>query len=331
MEQTTYDVTALGELLVDFVQDGESGRKGTWFRMHAGGAPANVAAAVARLGGTSAFVGCVGDDFFGTELRDMLAGRGVDTTGLQVTGECGTTLAFVRISGDGERSFRFYRDPGADTRLRWDERIARLVRRCRVFHFGSLSLTHEPSRSTTFRAVRAARESRSVVSFDPNWRPVLWNDHGEARSLFLAAMELADVVKVSEEELDFLTGSEGDVETRARELQSRSGVPLLLVTLGKRGCHYRYGALGGEVAAFPARTVDTTGAGDAFLGAFLYQLTLRNAERPACGLPDGLEEGELLEMLRFACAAAALSTERSGAMDALPEIHEVLGLMRGNN
>lgn len=330
MHRITHDVVALGELLIDFVQERDPKREGKTFRLHAGGAPANVAAAVARLGGASAFVGCVGDDSFGHELRDILAGYEVDTTGIQCTRDCKTTLAFVQVAEDGERSFQFYRQPGADTMLEWNETIGELIRHSRVFHFGSLSLTDEPARSATVRAVRTAADSSCLVTFDPNWRPMLWKDPDEARALILRMMELADVVKVSEEELHFLIGDGGDpesgnVERKAEELQERCGIPLLLVTRGRNGCHYRFGASSGDVPAFSVRAVDTTGAGDSFMGAFLYQLTL--LLKP--GEPmNRLQEEQLQQMLRFACAAAAFCTTRSGAMDALPALPDVLELFR---
>ena len=321
MNRKKHDVVALGELLIDFVQERDPMRQGKSFRLHAGGAPANVAAAVSRLGGTSAFVGCVGDDPFGHELRDILAGYQVDTTGMQFTRVCKTTLAFVQVAEDGERSFQFYRQPGADTMLEWNETIGELIRQSRVFHFGSLSLTDEPARSATVRSVRTAADSSCLVTFDPNWRPMLWKDPDEARGMILRMMELADVVKVSEEELHFLIGEGGDLERKAEKLQEICGIPLLLVTRGKDGCHYRFGASSGNVPAFPVRAVDTTGAGDSFMGAFLYQLTLLLEP----GEPmNRLQAEQLQQMLRFACAAAAFCTTRSGAMDALPALPDVL-------
>lgn len=319
MGQMQYDVTALGELLIDFTQDKHSGSQEKRFVQHAGGAPANVAAAVSRLGGTAAFIGCVGEDLFGIELQEVLKRFGMDTGGLQITKESGTTLAFVQIDEDGERSFQFYRHPGADTRLQWKDSIAERIKESKVFHFGSLSLTDEPARSTTIQAVRLAAERRRVVSFDPNLRPILWKDLDEARTVITQMLTMADVVKVSEEELIFLSDGSGSLETKAKELQERYDIPLLLVTRGKDGCHYRFGSRSGDVPSIPVRAVDTTGAGDAFVGGFLYELTRRKSE----DVMSDLGEEQLRRMLRFACAVAAWNTTRSGAMEGMPKLHEV--------
>ncbi len=320
-----FDVTALGEILIDFTESGVSGSGGALYERNAGGAPANVAAAVARLGGKAAFVGKVGADPFGGFLKDTLLSLGVDVSGLRVSPDAHTTLAFVSLGPRGERSFSFCRNPGADTGLRADELEPRAVGSTRVLHVGSLSLTHEPSRGATFAAIERARSSGALVSYDPNWRPSLWADRAAACELMKRVVPLADIVKVSEEELDLLYGiapkTEADLERGARAILA-SGPRLALVTLGDQGTFWSTASSGGLVSAFASDAVDTTGAGDAFVGALLWRLT--RLDRSAD--PFDRDADSIAADVRFANAAAAVCVRRRGAIPALPSFHEAMGV-----
>lgn len=315
----TYDVLALGELLIDFTPAGYSANGNQLFEANPGGAPANVLACLAKLGRKTALIGKVGDDEFGRLLRKVLEEKRIGSQGLVLDPEFHTTLAFVHLREDGERSFSFYRDPGADTQLSSAE-LAECLFDAAVFHFGSLSLTREPARSATLAAVQLAREKGMLVSYDPNLRPLLWPSLEEARQQILAALGQADIVKISREELDFLTGS-GDLEGASEDLVRRFGLRLLLVTLGQEGCFYRRGLHSAHVPGFQVRAVDTTGAGDGFLGGFLHQVLRR--EKP-------LEEWtsqELETSIRFANAVGALVVTRRGGIPAMPTLAEVQALL----
>jgi fructokinase len=317
------DVTALGEILIDFTESGVSDSGGALYERNAGGAPANVAAAVARLGGKAAFVGKVGPDSFGTFLKDTLLSLGVDASGMRVSSGAHTTLAFVSIGLRGERSFSFCRSPGADTELRADELDSRPVESTRVLHVGSLSLTREPSRGATFAAIDRARASGALVSYDPNWRPALWDDREAARETMRRVVPLADIVKVSEEELELLYGiapnAEDDLERGARAILE-SGPRLALVTLGDQGTFWSTASSAGLVSAFASDAVDTTGAGDAFVGALLWRLTRLD---PSVD-PFARDAASIAADVRFANAAAAVCVRRRGAIPALPSFHEAM-------
>lgn len=296
-----YDVVALGELLIDFTPAGKSENGNPLFECNPGGAPANVLACLAQLGKKTAFVGKVGDDEFGRFLREVLVARGIATQGLILDAEESTTLAFVHLHADGDRAFSFYRKPGADTRLRPEE-VDRSQLDAAIFHFGSLSLTHEPARSATLTALRWAKEKGMLISYDPNLRPPLWPSLEEAKRQILAVMDQADIVKISHEELEFLMGS-GDLAGASAQLCREFGLTLLLVTLGKDGCYFRAGELAGLVPGFKVQAVDTTGAGDAFHGAF------------AAALASGQD---WLDILRYASAVGALCCTKAGARPGIP-------------
>lgn len=316
-----YDVTALGELLIDFTPAGVNDQGCLLFARNAGGAPANVLAANARLGGRTAFIGKVGDDPMGGFLRKTLEDLGIDTRGLAASPDVNTTLAFVELGEGGERTFGFFRKPGADTCLTFEEVDLSLVREAAIFHFGSLSLTHEPARSATLRTAAKARAWGKIVSFDPNWRPPLWESAEAAVEQMMAGLAYADIVKVSEEEMALLTGQE-DLETGSR-LLAKDGAALILISLGERGCFYRRGQDTGHVPAYRVEAVDTTGAGDAFLGAVhhgLRQSTLSDLR--SMPLP------ELQRLLRTANAAGALTTTRKGGIPALPTRAEIEDLQQ---
>ena len=228
-----FDIVALGESLIDFTPSGENSQGMALFARNPGGAPANVLAMAAKLGGKTAFIGKVGDDAFGAFLKKTMEDAGVDVRGLRMTREYPTTLAFVQLTPEGDRSFTFYRKPGADVMLAPAEVDRALLRDCRIFHFGSVSLTDEPCRTATLEAAREAKAAGAMISYDPNYRPFLWDSAERAREALLAALPLADIVKVSEEEMELLTG-EVQLAAGADALASR-GAALVLVTLGPRG------------------------------------------------------------------------------------------------
>lgn len=314
-----YDVVALGELLIDFTPEGKSNNGNVLFERNPGGAPANVLACLAKLGKRTSFIGKVGEDEFGRFLRQVLIHKGIAIEGLVMDPEVKTTLAFVHLQADGERSFSFYRNPGADTRLKPEEINAAMFD-TRIFHFGSLSLTHEPARSATIAALQFAQDKKLLISYDPNLRPHLWSNLDEAKTQILAVMDQADIVKISGEELEFLTGSK-DIEQGSARLCQEYGLRMLLVTLGQEGCYYRLGGLSGQVPGFRVHTIDATGAGDAFLGGMLFQILQR---------PKEIHQWTAEEMdasVKFANATGALVTTRKGAIPAMPNLHEIEQLL----
>lgn len=314
-----FDVVALGELLIDFTPAGISEGGNVLFEQNPGGAPANVVACLAKLGRRTGFIGKVGDDDFGRFLRQVLIDRGISAKGLLLDAEEQTTLAFVHLQSDGERSFSFYRQPGADTMLRPEE-IAQEMLDTRIFHFGSLSLTAEPARSATKAALRLARDKNTLISYDPNLRPLLWQSLDEARGEMLDVMHMADLVKISLEELEFLTGST-DLEGASQRLQQNYDLKMLLVTMGKEGCYYRLGDLCGHMPGFKVRSIDATGAGDAFLGAMLFQILRLDKD-----LTEWTAE-DLIRSAQFSNATGALVTTRKGAIPAMPSLDEVEQLL----
>ncbi|TLS49023.1 carbohydrate kinase [Paenibacillus antri] len=313
-----YDVVALGELLIDFTPYGAA--EEACFQKNAGGAPANVLAALAKLGKRTGFIGKVGRDRFGEYLAGVLERHGVSSRGVAFSETEHTTLAFVELDEHGERSFVFYRKPGADMTLREDEIEFDMIANANIVHFGSISMTHEPSRSATLKAIRFARSGGALVSFDPNLRPPLWPSLDAARAAMLEAMRLADVVKVSEEELAFLTGT-ADPESGSSLLYEMFSSALIFVTRGASGCFFRAGDRRGFVPSYPVKPVDTTGAGDAFLGGALFGLL--EAESPI----GELSADRLRRIAAFGNAAGALATTRRGGIPAMPSHAEVIGLM----
>lgn len=308
------DITAVGEILIDLTQSGLTEQGIPRFDANPGGAPANLAVAASRLGARTAFVGRVGRDSYGDFLRRTLEENRVDVTGLSVDPTQHTTLAIVSLDEKGERSFSFYRDPSADVNLRFEDVPAELLGNTRILHFGSVSLTAEPSRSATLRAARTAKEKGALVSYDPNYRASLWPDEDTAIERMLQPLELADILKVSDEELPLLTGTE-ELESGSAALAAK-GARLVLVTLGADGVFYRFGALTGRVPGIRVKVGDTNGAGDTFFGAALSQLV-------KCESLDALTAEELERILRFANRAAAITTSRHGAIPAMPTLEEL--------
>ncbi|AST58286.1 carbohydrate kinase family protein [Thermoanaerobacterium thermosaccharolyticum] len=310
-----YDVVALGELLIDFTPAGFSDNGHTLFEMNPGGAPANVLSAVTKLGGNGAFIGKVGSDQFGYFLNEVLKKNKINTDGLKFTKKANTTLAFVHLNYKGDRSFTFYRNPGADTMLEEEDIKLDLIENGKIFHFGSLSMTDEPSKSATLKAIEYAKQNKKIISYDPNLRLHLWKNEIIAKKRMILGLQYADIVKLSEEELQFLT-EESNLEYGSKMLLDM-GIKLVLVTLGANGCYYRHILSSGHVPAYHVNVVDTTGAGDAFLGAILYNIS---------NLDYNLEKIKTLEIRKiidFANAAGGLCTTKRGAIPAMPTLEEV--------
>lgn len=315
------DVIALGELLIDFTPYGFSDNGNPIFERNPGGAPANVLATLARLGARTAFIGKVGNDQFGMALRDCLMDNRIDVTGLKVSDSVNTTLAFVHLNSDGDRTFSFYRNPGADMMLEPGDIPTDLISRAGILHFGSLSLTDEPARSATLMALETAISNNVVISYDPNLRPPLWRSLADAEREIKRGLEYADILKISEEELEFIT-KEKDHETGSKIL-SDMGITLIFVTLGPKGTFFRHGLTTGKLHTYDVKVVDTTGAGDAFMGGILYKL--RGKSREAL---MRLDRSEIEQMVDFANAVGALTTQKKGAIPAVPSMEEVLHCIR---
>ncbi len=313
------DVTSVGEISVDMIQTGISDQGLATFAACPGGAPANVAAAAAKLGASSAFLGKVGQDVFGDMLIRTLQDCGVSTKAVRRGGRP-TTMACMSGTPGGGYSLSVSR--GADQDYSVDDVDEAALRDTRILHFGSVSLTAGPSRSATIFAAREARAGGAVISFSPNYRPVLWPEAASALQWMLIPLPLADIIRVTEEELRLLTGTE-DLERGSAELQDR-GISLVLVTLGSEGVFYRWQSAAGTVPGVPVTVADTIAAGDTFTGAVLSRL----ARRPEGPLTD-LGTEELEEILSFGCLAAALSCTRSGGIPAMPTLEEVSACRAG--
>lgn len=315
-----FDVVALGELLIDFTPAGVSDQGAALLARNAGGAPANVLAMLAILGKRTAFIGKVGQDSFGRFLKASLESSAIDTSGLIVSEDFPTTLAFVSLDEKGDRSFDFYRNGSADIMLRRSEVPEELLKNCRLFHFGSVSMTAEPARDATLYAAQRAREFGKLVSYDPNFRPALWSDRDEAKRVMRSGLMYADVVKVSDDEVELLTGC-SDFLSGAKALVDR-GAKLSFVTAGEQGTWYA-SSFGGEghIPSVRVRTVDTTGAGDTFLGALLSGLL-------DCGkVLECLSDEELQNIIRFANVAGALCTTGRGAIASMPKKEQILNYL----
>ncbi len=323
------EAITLGELLVDFVsveKDVSLAQLPT-FAGAAGGAPANVAVGLARLGVSAGFVGKVGDDPFGEFLRRTLAEAGVDTQFLRRAPGARTTLAFVATRSDGQKDICFYRNPGADILLTAEEVNHDYLRSARLFHFGSVSLSRSPAREATLHAAGLAREAGLLISYDPNWRPSLWEDEREAKGRIWEAMPLANVVHCSEEEWEFITGS-ADLQGGARRIL-QAGPALVVVTKGERGCYYDNGTSRGEVPAFPVEVLDPLGAGDAFVAAMLSRLI--RGPSPEKLLTGKVGEDQLREIMVYANAAGAIACTRRGVIPSLPTAADLDSFVSARN
>lgn len=310
-----YDVTALGELLIDFTENGKSSQGNPLFEANPGGAPCNVLAMLAKLGHKTAFIGKVGNDFFGEQLRTAIKEAGIDDTGLCTDEKIHTTLAMVHTYPDGDRDFSFYRNPGADMMLNKAEIREDILKDTKIFHFGTLSMTHEGVREATKAAIHIAEEAGAVISFDPNLRPPLWESLDEAREQVLYGLGHCQILKISDNEIQWLTGEE-DYTAGVNWILERYQIPLILVSMGKEGSRAYYNEMMVEVKPFlQENTIETTGAGDTFCGCILHYVCEHGI--------NGLKEENLAEMLTFANAAASIITTRKGALRVMPEEKEI--------
>ena len=321
MDNKQFDVVALGELLVDFTQNGVSGQGNLLFEANPGGAPANVLAMLRKLGKRCAFIGKVGKDSFGDMLAKTVEEAGIDIRGLRRDADIPTTLAVVHTFPNGDRDFSFYRKPGADILLRPDELDEGLLGSCRIFHFGTLSLTDEPCKAATVRAYELAKAAGALISFDPNLRPPLWPDEATAKAAIEWGLARCDILKISDNEIEFMTG-ETDFDKGAAILKERfPQIRLLNVTAGGDGSFSYYGDKRVFVPACKlGGVIETTGAGDTFCASVL-NFVLEH------GL-DELTEQDMTAMLRFANTAAYIVTTKKGAIRSMPEREQVEELLK---
>lgn len=319
LRQEKYLITALGELLIDFTESGVSNAGMKLFEQNPGGAVANVLAAMARLGERTAFIGKVGNDIHGRFLKETLDNVGIDTTGLVMSKDFFTTLAFVALSANGERTFSFARKPGADTQLKAEEVNESILESSVIFHVGSLSLTDEPARSATHHAVKTAKARGAVISYDPNYRASLWSNEAIAKERMRELLSYVDIMKLSDEETELLT-DEAEPELAAKRLNDR-GIPCVVVTLGKRGALVSVGGSSMIVPGYRNPAVDTTGAGDAFWGGFLHRMVTLNKR------PEQLSIQLAADCADWGNAVATCCVQKRGAIPAMPTLYEVKALM----
>ena len=321
--EKTIDVVALGELLIDMTNNGVSAQGNSMFEANPGGAPCNVLAMLKRFGHSVGFIGKVGDDMFGRKLKGTLEEVGIMTDNLKMDKDVHTTLAFVETFPDGDRDFSFYRNPGADMMLRKDEIDPKTIANTKIFHFGTLSMTHEMPREATLFALEEAKKNGAVITFDPNLREPLWNSLDEAKEQILKGMEYCDYLKISANEIQWLTGEE-DFTAGVHKIREKFNIPLITVSMGKDGSRAYYKPEGKdevivEVAPFLSdETIETTGAGDTFCGTVIHYLLQYGV--------DNLDEAKLKEMLTTANAAASLITRVKGALRVMPQLDDVKAL-----
>jgi len=310
------EVVCLGELLVDMIGDADASLgQSSAFQKAPGGAPANVAVGLARLGREAAFVGQVGDDPFGRWLHATLAAENVDVSHLLFSQVARTTMAFVATRSDGEKDICFYRNPGADALLSSADLRPQLLEGVRIFHCGSVSLSQSPCREAQMRVAQMCVERGVLVSFDPNWRPSLWDDAAEARDLIWQMIPLSDVVKIAAEEWEFITGTNG-LEDGATKIRA-AGPRLVIVTRGAQGAYFNCATASGEVPGNAADSVDSLGAGDAFVAGLLAKILERDS------LADLLNDVDLRRIVEFANACGAFATQTRGAIPGLPKQQEI--------
>ena len=307
------DVVALGELLIDFATVGADADGYPTMAAHPGGAPANFLAALTKFGASTALIGKVGSDTFGKLLLNTLKSAGIETKGMVVTDDVFTTLAFVTFDDHGDRDFAFSRKPGADTCLNFEEIDLSLIDEAKIFHFGTLSLTHEPARTATQKCVAYAKAAGKLITYDPNLRKPLWSDLEEAKAQLLWGLSQADVVKISDEEVVFLFGLKP--EEGAAHILENFGVKLVFVTCGADGCFFKNTNAEGHVPSLSGiHVIDTTGAGDIFGGSAVWKLLQTEKS------PEALTETDLRDIISFACTAAGLSTTKSGGISSVPSL-----------
>ena len=315
-----YDVIALGELLIDMTDNGLSEQGNTLFEANPGGAPCNVLAMLRKLNHKVGFIGKVGDDIFGHKLKAVLNDVGINTDNLLIDKDCRTTLAFVETHADGDRSFSFYRNPGADMMLRKEDINEKLLEQTKIFHFGTLSMTHEDARQATMYAVETAKKNGAIISFDPNIREMLWESLETAKEQVHYGLKMCDILKISDNEIQWLTG-EQDFTAGVKKIRAEYDIPLILVSMGKDGSRAYYLEEGAseifveEKAVLQKNTIETTGAGDTFMGCILHYILQKGLK--------GLKQADLSEMLQFANAAASIITTRKGALRVMPNLQEI--------
>lgn len=315
----TIDVISMGELLVDFTMNGKSDQGNSVFEACPGGAPCNVLAMLSRLGKKTSFLGKVGNDMFGNMLKDTLIDAGIDTSNLYMDNSTNTTLAFVTTLDDGDREFSFYRNPGADMMLTEDEVNEEYLKNAEIFHFGTLSMTHEGVKKATKKALDIAKENNLLISFDPNLRPLLWDSLDNAKDQMRYGFKYCDILKISDNEIQFVTGID-DYDEGIQSLIDEFHIPLVLLTCGKDGSRAYYKGKKVEQPGFTVKTIETTGAGDTFMGVSLAYILDHGIKN--------LSEDNLKEMLEYANAAAAIVTTRKGAIRSMPDIGEIEALRK---
>lgn len=315
-----FQIAALGELLIDFTESGVSTNGMKLFERNPGGAVANVLAAATRLGDATAFIGKVGNDMHGQFLIETLSAAGIDVEGLVQTNEAFTTLAFVALSENGERTFSFARNPGADTQLQIKDIHESILSSCCVFHFGSLSLTDEPARSATRHAVSRAKLAGATISYDPNYRASLWKNQKTAMQRMRELLPYVDIMKISDEETFLLTDWK-DPAAAAAFLNDR-GIPCVVVTLGKQGALVSVRGQSSVISGYSLPAIDTTGAGDAFWGGYLHRMLALGKRANELTLPDAED------CANWGNAVATLCVQKRGAIPAMPSMDDVLVLMR---
>lgn len=311
-----FDVTALGELLIDFTPYGDGGLTPPVFQSNPGGAPANMLNSVVKHGGKCSFIGKVGNDDFGHFLKDTLIESNICCENLLFDDYTRTTLAFVNLDKNGNRSFNFFRNPGADIMLKKEEIDESQISNSKIFHFGSLSLTDEPVRSATRYALEIAKENKVKISYDPNLRLDLWKSKDEAKNIITEYIYYADILKISEEEFDFLLGHD-DFMKGSLEMYEKYNISYIFITLGEKGAFFRNKNTTGIVSTYDVEVIDTTGAGDAFTGSILKSL---------CDLSDSefenLSNDELIDIVKLANASGALTATKKGGIPAIPNLKE---------
>lgn len=315
-----FDIIALGELLIDFTAHGFSENGSYLFEQNPGGAPANVLVSLSKLGKSTALLGMVGTDQFGSFLKNVLNENNVNTQGLKFSETVNTTLAFVHLKEDGDRVFSFYRNPGADMMLTIEDLNFKMIKSSKIFHFGSLSLTNEPSRSATLAAVTYAKENGLIISYDPNLRPLLWSSLDTAKQQIISCLKYADILKISEEEFYFITEIKNlDIGT---DLLYNQGISIILITLGEEGCYYRYKGGSGRVKGYKVNSIDTTGAGDGFLGGVLFNF----CNMTLAEIKD-IDKESFEAIIKMGNAVGALVTTKKGAIPSMPILAEINDLL----
>ena len=311
-----FDVTALGEILIDFTYHSISETGSVLFEQNPGGAVANLLAAVQKLGGKTAFIGKAGNDMHGMFLKNVVERAGINTDGMLIDDNFFTTLAFVNLSPSGERSFSFARKPGADTQLSKDDVNYDIIKQSKIFHTGSLSMTDEPACTATFEALEFAKKNDIIVSYDPNYRKLLWKDEETAIKGMRSILSYVDIIKISDEEIHLLTDTDNPQDA-AKELMDK-GIDCVIVTLGSKGAYIATRDANVLSPCPQGKVVDTTGAGDSFMGAFLYKMTQDNKK------PCELTKEDITEYAEFANKVATIVVGRRGAINAMPSMDEVL-------